>query len=181
MRETGAHREWGGRDYRAEEQRGERIRENKSGDLQRISSCSSTDIWSFHACQKVFNISETNASRFRGSSPHNSVKVGNSFICIKVESFMCVLNCFSCVQLCATLRTVDPHGAFVHGNSPGKNAGVGCHALLQGGGGSSLGGKLHGPWVINRVLRRVFPKQWCKFSSRNCPNQTVLNISLNKA
>ena len=46
---------------------------------------------------------------------------------------VCMLNCFTCVQLCATLRTVDAHCAFVHGNSPGKNAGVGCHALFQGG------------------------------------------------
>ena len=26
----------------------------------------------------------------------------------------------------------SPPGSFVHGNSPGKNTGVGCHALLQG-------------------------------------------------
>ena len=26
----------------------------------------------------------------------------------------------------------SPPGSSVHGNSPGKNAGVGCHALLQG-------------------------------------------------
>ena len=27
---------------------------------------------------------------------------------------------------------VDPPGSSVHGDSPGKNTGVGCHALLQG-------------------------------------------------
>ena len=44
---------------------------------------------------------------------------------------------FSCLvaQLCRTL--LRPHGlslqgSFVHGDSPGKNTGVGCHALLQG-------------------------------------------------
>ena len=26
----------------------------------------------------------------------------------------------------------SPPGSFVHGDSPGKNTGVGCHALLQG-------------------------------------------------
>ena len=26
----------------------------------------------------------------------------------------------------------SPPGSSVHGNSPGKNTGVGCHALLQG-------------------------------------------------
>ena len=46
---------------------------------------------------------------------------------------------------CAVLRLVaqsgptlgspvdcSPPGSSVHGDSPGKNAGVGCHALLQG-------------------------------------------------
>ena len=38
-------------------------------------------------------------------------------------------------QLCPTLcNPVDcsPPGSSVHGDSPGKNTGVGCHALLQG-------------------------------------------------
>ena len=38
-------------------------------------------------------------------------------------------------QLCLTLcNPVDcsPPGSSVHGDSPGKNTGVGCHALLQG-------------------------------------------------
>ena len=38
-------------------------------------------------------------------------------------------------QLCPTLcDPVDcsPLGSSVHGDSPGKNTGVGCHALLQG-------------------------------------------------
>ena len=39
----------------------------------------------------------------------------------------------SCVWLFATPWTVcSPPGSSVHGDSPGKNAGVGCHALLQG-------------------------------------------------
>ena len=33
----------------------------------------------------------------------------------------------SSVRLCVT-----PLGSSVHGDSPGKNTGVGCHALLQG-------------------------------------------------
>ena len=38
-------------------------------------------------------------------------------------------------QLCPTLcdpRDCSPPGSSVHGDSPGKNTGVGCHALLQG-------------------------------------------------
>ena len=42
--------------------------------------------------------------------------------------YVCVL---SCVQLC-DLTNCSPPGSSVHGDSPGKNAGVGCHALLQG-------------------------------------------------
>ena len=45
----------------------------------------------------------------------------------------------SCVclvaQLCLTLCNLmdySPPGSTVHGDSPGKNTGVGCHALLQG-------------------------------------------------
>ena len=38
-------------------------------------------------------------------------------------------------QLCLTLcdpMDYSPPGSSVHGDSPGKNTGVGCHALLQG-------------------------------------------------
>ena len=39
-------------------------------------------------------------------------------------------------QLCLTFwdpMDCSPPGSSVHGNSPGKNTGVGCHALLQAG------------------------------------------------
>ena len=42
-----------------------------------------------------------------------------------------VLSSFNCVQLFATLWTVA-HQAPYSRDSPGKNIGVGCHALLQG-------------------------------------------------
>ena len=38
----------------------------------------------------------------------------------------------SCVRLFVTPWTVARQAPFVHGASPGKNTGVGCHALLQG-------------------------------------------------
>ena len=37
----------------------------------------------------------------------------------------------SCPTLCDPMACSLP-GSSVHGDSPGKNAGVGCHALLQG-------------------------------------------------
>ena len=36
----------------------------------------------------------------------------------------------SCLTLCDPMDC-SPPGSSVHGNSPGKNTGVGCHALLQ--------------------------------------------------
>ena len=38
----------------------------------------------------------------------------------------------SCVRLFVTLWTVSPPGSSVHRDFPGKNTGVGCHALLHG-------------------------------------------------
>ena len=37
----------------------------------------------------------------------------------------------SCLTLCDPMDC-SPSGSSVHGDSPGKNTGVGCHALLQG-------------------------------------------------
>ena len=48
--------------------------------------------------------------------------------------YMCCLPCLvaqSCLTLCDPMDC-SPPGFFVHGDSPGKNTGVGCHALLQG-------------------------------------------------
>ena len=43
--------------------------------------------------------------------------------------------CAKSLQLCPTFCSptdCSPPGSSVHGDSPGKNTGVGCHALLQG-------------------------------------------------
>ena len=44
----------------------------------------------------------------------------------------CVLSHFSRVPLFVAPMDYGPPGSSVHGDSPGKNTGVGCHALLQG-------------------------------------------------
>ena len=44
---------------------------------------------------------------------------------------MCVLVAQSCLTL-SDIMDWGPPGSSVHGDSPGKNTGVGCHALLQG-------------------------------------------------
>ena len=47
------------------------------------------------------------------------------------SSLCSMLSCFSCVRLCDSMD-YSPPGSSVHGDSPGKNTGVGCHARLQG-------------------------------------------------
>ena len=44
---------------------------------------------------------------------------------------MCAKSLQSCLTLCDSMDC-SPPGSSVHRDSPGKNTGVGCHALLQG-------------------------------------------------
>ena len=44
----------------------------------------------------------------------------------------CVLSRLSCVRLFCGPVDCSPPGSSVHGDSPGKNTRVGCHALFQG-------------------------------------------------
>ena len=44
---------------------------------------------------------------------------------------MCAKSLLLGLTLCDPMDC-SPRGSFVHGDSPGKNTGVGCHALLQG-------------------------------------------------
>ena len=55
----------------------------------------------------------------------------------------------SCPTLCDPMECSLP-GSTVHGNSPGKNTGVGCHALLQGT--SSQGNELTSPAIAGRFF-----------------------------
>ena len=53
---------------------------------------------------------------------------------ISLVSLLCCVLCFvsqSGLTLCGSMAC-SPSGSSVHGHSPGKNTGVGCHALLQG-------------------------------------------------
>ena len=55
----------------------------------------------------------------------------------------------SCLTLCDPMNC-SPLGSSVHGDSPGKNTGVGCHALFQGifpTDGLNLG-LLHCRWIL---------------------------------
>ena len=53
-----------------------------------------------------------------------------AYINVCIIEYMCLI-----AQTCLTLYDImdcSPPGSSVHGDSPGKNTGVGCHALLQG-------------------------------------------------
>ena len=56
------------------------------------------------------------------------------YVCTCVHICVWVMLCLvtqSCPTLCNPMYC-SPPGSSVHGDSPGKNTGVGCHALLQG-------------------------------------------------
>ena len=59
---------------------------------------------------------------------------GERVCCVWVCVCVCVcvsLVAQSCLTLCDPMDC-SPPGSFIHGDSPGKNTGVGCHAPLQG-------------------------------------------------
>ena len=53
------------------------------------------------------------------------------FVCCNFTVFIYVLVTQSCLALCDPMDW-SPPGSSVPGDSPGKNTGVGCYALLQG-------------------------------------------------
>ena len=53
-------------------------------------------------------------------------------LCVCMCVPVCMLSCLSRVRLFVTLWTGSQAVSSVHGDSPGKNTGVGCHALIQG-------------------------------------------------
>ena len=55
----------------------------------------------------------------------------NSFILIFLRIVCVCLVSQSCPTLCDPMDC-SPPGSSVHGDSPGKNTGVGCHALFRG-------------------------------------------------
>jgi len=71
----------------------------------------------------------------------------------------------------------SPPGSSIHGDSPGKNSGVGCHALLQGifpiqGSNSGI---LHCRWILYHLSHQGSP---CHLST---PNQRppIIKLQLN--
>ena len=57
------------------------------------------------------------------------------WVCVEMMMILMMTTNSLVVQSCLTLCNpigCSPPGSSIHGDSPGKNTGVGCHALLQG-------------------------------------------------
>ena len=61
---------------------------------------------------------------------YSKVKSLCIYVCVYVYAALCLV-AQSCLTLCNPMDCSLP-GSSVHGDSPGKNTGIGCHALLQG-------------------------------------------------
>ena len=90
----------------------------------------------------------------------------------------------SCPTLCNPM-VCSPRGSSVHGDSPGKNSRVGCHALLQGvfPTQGSNPGLLHCRWILYHLSHQGSPRilEWvaCPFSrgSSQPKNQTRVSCT----
>ena len=73
-----------------------------------------------------------------------------------------------------------PPGSSVHGDSPGKNTGVGCHALFQGifpnqGLNPHL---LHCRWILYCLSHQGSPRMFITFIFDKTKKETIINIML---
>ena len=77
---------------------------------------------------------------------------------ISLRYMLCLVT-QSCLTLCDPMDC-SPPGTSVHGDSPGKNSGVGCHALLQGisPGQGSNPGLPHCRWVLFHLSHQGSPR-----------------------
>ena len=84
--------------------------------------------------QKPYILKMVNRKMRRAYAPKAITEL--SYLLCNVKAlFVYTINVCSVALLCPTLcdpMEFSPPGSFVHGNSPGKNTGVGFHALLQG-------------------------------------------------
>jgi len=82
---------------------------------------------------------------------HFSRELGPCVLCLVAQS---------CLTLCDPID-YSPSGSSVHGNSSGKNTGVGCHAVLQGNfpiQGLNPG-LLHCRWILYHMSHQGGPRR----------------------
>ena len=81
---------------------------------------------------------------------YNSSRQSEAVLCLVAQLSLILCNPMDC----------SPPGSSVHGDSPGKNTGVGCHALCQGifpTQGSSPG-LLHCRWILYHLSHQESPR-----------------------
>ena len=112
-------------------------------------ACDFRPLGSFHGCNLPFlsrriiifqSLSEpepgtlmSTLTHHLGSSwePPSGGCLASCFTAEETEALYCAVLSHSCPTLCNPMD-YSPPGSSIHGDSPGKNTGVGCHALLQG-------------------------------------------------
>ena len=79
--------------------------------------------------------------------------------CLDWLEILCVPGLVDSVTLCGS-RDYSPPGSSVHGDSPGKNTGVGCHALFQGifPTQGSNPGLPHCRWILYHLSHKASPR-----------------------
>ena len=83
------------------------------------------ELGSFHFSGRLPSVCWQRGASWLHDSCHDSKYHGQTGWCVYV------LDAHSCPTLCDPMDC-SPSGSSVHGDSPGKNTGVGCHFLLQG-------------------------------------------------
>ena len=100
---------------------------------------------------------------------------------VHVASVLCLV-AQSCPTLC-DLMGCNPPGFSVHGDSPGRNTGVGCHALLQGicQTQESKPGLPHCRWILHYLSQQESPRilEWVAypFSRRSSQPRNWTRVS----
>ena len=82
--------------------------------------------------EKIFKLKTCSILKIRSHYHWIQALVQRHMVQFLLISFACMLSHFSRVQFFAALWTVACQASLSTGDSPGKNTGVGCHALLQG-------------------------------------------------
>ena len=77
----------------------------------------------------VSSAGEQRAANALGGTSETQRKLCGS--CLSASTFPCIITSLLCLSLCDPMDC-SPPGSSIHGDSSGKNTGVGCRALLQG-------------------------------------------------
>ena len=89
-------------------------------------------------------------------------------ICFALDIVGCSLVTKSCLTLCDPMDC-SPPGSSIHGDSPGKNTRVGCHALLQ---------EIFLTQGLNSCLLQLLHCKWVLYHQRHLGRLRVLYLDI---